>query len=683
MNWNMRNRWGIVLLLAFFGWACSPEKKIQKAFKEGKYERVIAFYKNKLKSDPDNGRANYFVAESYRQSNRLKEAAEYYAKAKTPGVDGDTLAFYRAQALKAIGNYQAALTEFTQLEASTSNVKLKRFALQNIKGINYITGLEEKKNYYKIKNLDALNTPFGEFSPVHLSGELYFSSNRGNGSIYEASGTPYTDIFKAETTGANVDVETVKPLPAVINDDIRNEACVTFSPDGKTMVFAKGNAKNRKSGGIDVDLYVSRFRNGAWGEPTLININTSFKDETSVEARKFSWDSTPCFSTDGRIIYFASNRKGGYGGTDLYSAQVDARGRFGRVKNMGPDINTPGDEMFPYMAENGKFYFSSDGHPGFGMLDLFVVNRVNGKTTVENLGKPMNSTADDFGMFLFKIDRGFFSSNREGGKGDDDIYTFINEDPNLKVVNYFLRGVVYTYKKDSTREAINDATISLLDASDEDMQDYTTDSDGKFQFRVYENEDYHLFGDAEGYIRKRQAFTMKGKSVDPSTLKDLVTNIYVDTVLYLDRESVNTVFQLKNIYFGFDSANINTLAGKELDKLVEILNDNPEILKIELSSHTDNIGTDAKNMDLSQRRANSSVAYLIKRGIAPNRLEAKGYGETKPVALNANADGSDNPAGRARNRRTEFRILELGTPGADKPKGEADDDDRFFKNNND
>ena len=226
------------------------------------------------------------------------------------------------------------------------------------------------------------------------------------------------------------------------------------------MVFARGNTGKRK-GGNDVDLFLSRFRNGAWTEPIPININTPN-----------SWESTPALSPDGRTLYFSSNRKGGYGGLDIYSALMDSRGRFGKVKNLGSDINTPGDDTFPYMADNSKLYFSSDGHPGFGMLDLFVVNRANGKTQIENLGQPVNSTGDDFGMFLFKPDRGFFTSNREGGKGDDDIYTFVNDDPNLKVVNYYLQGITYNQRKDSIREILADTKISLLDQGGDVMQEF-------------------------------------------------------------------------------------------------------------------------------------------------------------------------------------------------------------------
>jgi outer membrane protein OmpA-like peptidoglycan-associated protein len=446
------------------------------------------------------------------------------------------------------------------------------------------------------------------------------------------------------------------------------------------MVFAKGNSEKKKGGGADVDLYISRFRNNVWSEPIPININTQFKNESDPDAKNFSWDSSPAFSPDGRTLYFASNRKGGYGGTDLYSAQMDSRGRFTRVRNLGPEINTPGNELFPYVAEDAKLYFASDAHPGYGGLDMFVVKRANGKTQIENLGQPMNSSDDDFGIFLFKPDRGFFASNRNGGKGDDDIYTFINEDPNLKVINYYLQGIAYTEDKNQNRQILPNTKVSLLDGKGDIMQDYTTGNDGKFLFRVYENEDYNLVGETDGYLIKRQGYTMKGKSVDPNTLKDLITTITLDTVIVLDKIELNRIFVMENIYYNYNKWDIRADAAKELDKLVQLLVDNPEI-KIELGSHTDSVDTDDYNQRLSQRRAESAVAYIVQHGIAPDRLVAKGYGEAKPIARNTNPDGTDNPVGCQKNRRTEFKILEVTARVKPIEDEEVDEEDKYFRDN--
>jgi len=662
----MKVRGVVVLSILIIIQACSPEKKAMKSFRYGKYESVISYYKGVLRKEPANGPANYYVAESYRLSNRIKEAEPFYAKAGGRGVNSDSVKLFYAKSLQANSKYDEARAVLTSLESTTKDEKLKDRATKELYGLNYLDKLAEKPSYYKIKNLEAINTPFTEYNPVYSNNQLYFTSSRANAKIYEATGTPFTDIYRADTNGANVNVNTIAPLPDLINESNINEGCITFTPDGKTMIFAKGNTGKRK-GTNDVDLYISRYRNGQWMEAQPININLPD-----------AWESTPALSPDGRTLYFSSNRKGGYGGLDLYSAQMDSRGRFGKVKNLGEDINTAGDDTFPYVSENGKMYFSSDGHPGYGMLDIFVVNRVNGKTVVENLGQPVNSTADDFGLFLFKPDRGFFTSNREGGKGDDDIYTFINEDPNLKVVNYFLAGITYMMRKDSTREILPNTKVSLMDPDGDVMQDYVTGNDGKFLFRVYENEDYTLLGETDGFIIKRQPFTTIGKSVPLESLKELVTNITLDTIMVFDRKERNKIFVLENIYFGYDSADIRPASARELDKLVTLLNDNSD-LKIEMGSHTDSVASEAYNIQLSQRRAESTVNYLIKKGIDPTRLVAKGYGESKPIARNTNPDGSDNPEGRQRNRRTEFKILEIGQLIR---KEEEDDEDKYFRSEN-
>ena len=642
----------------------------------GKYQNSIDLYKKVTGKNQSGGKANYFIAESYRLSNRPKEAEAFYAKAGGKGIDSDSVQFYYAQSLKANSKYGEARQQLDELIKKSENTPLKDRAKAEMDGLAYLEKLNETESYYRVKNLDLINTPSSEYSPVFLNNELYFTSSRGNDKIYEATGTPFTDIYKVASRGAIVDIATVAALPAGINTSSINDGCITFSPDGKTMVFAKGNTAKRKST-EDVDLYISRFRNGVWSEPVMININDPG-----------SWDSTPAFSPDGRTLYFSSNRKSrgrnqvSYGGTDIYSAQMDTRGRFSRVRNLGPEINTAGNELFPYVAEDAKLYFASDGHPGYGGLDLFVIKRAEGKTVIQNLAQPMNSSGDDFGIFLFRPDRGFFTSNREGGKGDDDIYTFVNEDPNLKVINYYLQGITYTQDKDGKLQILPNTRVNLLDGKGDIMQDYVTGDDGKFLFRVYENEDYTMVGETDGYLVKRQAYTTKGRGVDPSTLKDLITNITLDTVIVLDKIEINKTFVLDNIYYNFNRAEIREDAAKELDKLVQLLIDNPEI-KIELGSHTDSVDTDAFNLDLSRRRAESAVRYIVQNGIAPDRIVAKGYGESNPIARNTNPDGTDNPDGRQKNRRTEFKILEVGViPKSLDNEEPIDDEDKYFNEGN-
>lgn len=657
----------IVFVAGLLIFGCSVEKKALKSFNRGEYQNTINLLKGSKAGN--SGRANFLIAESYRLSNRLKEAEEYYKKADGKGFDKDSVQFYHSLALKANGKYEEAKKELEALQARTANERLKDRAAAELNGISYINNLRQKPSFYKVKNLDLLNTPASEYSPAYLNNELYYTSSRGNGRIYDATGTPFTNIYKVASRGANVDMATVAPLPSSINTENVNNGTVAFSPDGKMMIYGKGNT-GRKKGSADVDLFMARYRNGQWGDSQIIT--------GSVNTPK-SWDSTPAFSPDGRTVYFASNREGGYGGTDIYAAQIDSRGRFSRIRNLGPEINTAGNEMFPYVAEDAKFYFASDAHPGFGGLDLFVVKRVNGKTTIENLGEPVNSNGDDFGIFLVLPDRGFLVSNREGGKGDDDVYTFVNEDPNLRVVNYYLAGVTYTPDKTGKLQILPSTKVSLIDANSNVMQDYMTGTDGKFLFRVYENEDYNLIGEQDGYLVKRQTYTTNGKSVDPKTLTELITNITLDTIVVLEKIEINKIFRLENIYFEFDSTRIQQSAAVELDKLVQLLVDNPEI-KIEMGSHTDSVGTNSYNYELSKGRAESTVRYLIQHGISADRLTARGYGEEKPIARNTNPDGTDNKPGRDMNRRTEFKILEVSERVRPLEEDAPEfDEDKYFK----
>ncbi|HYC86727.1 MAG TPA: hypothetical protein VEB86_15950, partial [Chryseosolibacter sp.] len=269
----MKNLYALLIACGLLLAGCSAEKKATKAFRLGKYQTAIELFKKQL-DDPKGGaaRANYFIAESYRLSNRIKESEPYYEKAGGRGVNKDSVNFYYAKALKANGKYDQARTELEEIVTTSSDERMKDRAQAEINGLAYLEKLNEKANYYKVKNLELINTSFSEYSPVYLNNELYFTSSRGNGKIYEASGTPFTDLYKVTSRGANVEVNTVAPLPAGINTENINDGCITFSPDGKIMVFAKGNSGRRK-GTLDVDLYISRFRNGAWSEPLPININ--------------------------------------------------------------------------------------------------------------------------------------------------------------------------------------------------------------------------------------------------------------------------------------------------------------------------------------------------------------------------------------------------------------------------
>ncbi len=651
----------------------SAIKKGTKKINRGEYNEAIAYFQKALDDPEYKGESSFRIAEAYRLSNRLDEATPYYKDAINNRYNDPNALFYYAFSLKTAGEYAEAERQLKRfLEVAEDPFYISR-AEQELDNLSYLIVLSERKNYYRVKNLAAINTRHDEYSPVYNNGEMYFTSNRESGKIYKATGTSFTDIYKVKTSGARVDTTTLQRLGDEINFHNVNEGTLAFSPDGKTMVFARGNSGKRR-GTQDVDLYISRFRNRKWSEPRLISINNPK-----------TWDSTPAFSTDGRTLYFSSNREGGEGGIDLYSSRIDRRGRYSKPKNMGPEINTPGDEMFPYVADDASLYFSSSGQPGFGGLDIFVAKRKSGRIIIENLGKPMNSSYDDFAFFLYKPDRGFFASNRLESIGGDDIFTFLNNDPNLKTVNYYLAGKTQTHDENENEVILANVKVQLLDFNGEVLDEVVTDQDGKFNFRVYEQERYTLFGekqgsDAENYFVTRLEFTTVGKSVPQEELNQLVTNITFDTTLVLNRIIIDKAIVLENIYYDFARWNITAEAAVELDKLVDIMYDNPDIV-IELSSHTDSVDTESYNLRLSQRRAESAVSYIVNAGVERNRITAKGYGESRPVARNTNRDGTDNPEGRAKNRRTEFKVVRRDkTKLQNNPDNVAEfDEDKFFK----
>ncbi|MDA0194741.1 MAG: OmpA family protein [Bacteroidetes bacterium] len=643
----------IITILSTLVIACSATKKLDKSFAKGDFEDVIL--KANSVEDP---LANFRIAESYRLSNRIREAAPFYLASIEGGIDEEAAHYYYGYSLKENGRYAEASEVLENYLITAEDNRLKKLAEREIKKIEKIDEIKAKESYYRVKNLEDINTKEAEYSPVYNNGLLYFVSNRDGGKVFKGTGTPFTDIYTVATIGAKVDLGTLKLLDPMFNDPIVNEGSVTFSPDGKMMIFAKGNnGKNR--GTNDVNLYWARFRNNRWTEPEALNINDTD-----------SWNSTPAMSSDGRTLYFASNREGGYGGVDLYQAKLSSRGRWVDVKNMGEAINTPGNEMFPYAAEDGKLYFSSDGHPGLGGLDLFVASREQGGIVVETLGAPVNSRNDDFGLFLFDPSKGFFTSNREGGEGDDDIYTFVNNDPNLKVVNYYLTGTTVTNDEDESEVILPNTLVKIYGAGGEIVDEAVTAADGRFKFRVYSEEQYNLLAEKADYFVSRDKFSTVGKSLDKSSLTELITNVTFETKLHLDRIVVEKAIVLENIYYDLNEWNIRSDAAVELDKLVTLLNDNVEI-SIELGSHTDSRSSDEYNLDLSQKRAQSAVDYIVSKGIERSRMEAKGYGEGTPVMLKRNSqeitltedvilavqDEEQRERLHQMNRRTEFKVL--------------------------
>ncbi|GAB4001920.1 OmpA family protein [Spirosoma daeguense] len=658
----------VALSLAFGLGGCNSAmqayKKGVRHFDAGEYNLALTQFQKAAKGSLDPARLNYYTAESYRLSNRFGEAVPFYQKAIEANTTEPDARLNYAYALKSQGNYAAALGQLQQYVANAPKTTAKTLldkAKREVETLKAIDIISKNQSLITLKNMSNLNSTGSEFAPVIRGEELVFTASRKD-QQYKNNGLPMLGLYKTKLN-QNPDETGTSPAPEpfstnVFQGDV-NEGTPAFTKDGKTMVFARGNNGKRK-GGLDVDLYISRLGDGnVWSQPLRLPISDST-----------AWDGSPAFSGDGKTLYFASNRAGGAGGIDLYRTSIDASGRFSRPVNMGRDINTPGDEMFPHVGANAKLYFASDGHPGLGKLDVFVATRSGGVTRVENMGQPINSPADDFGLIYTEPTKGFLASNRSGGKGDDDIYYFQEgitpetptvaqnppNDPNSnspKTVRYFIAGTVSA--NETPVAPLDSAQVRILDdATSQPIAEVVTDKPGIFgKYPLEEGKDYTILVQRKGYLTRRESFTMQGKSIPQIFLTKLQTDTTFNVPILLDKATLNKTFVLENIYYDLDKYNIRPDAAIELDKLVAILQDNPT-LKIELGSHTDTRASDNYNQKLSQNRAKSAVEYIVSKGIAADRMTFKGYGETVLIIKNAKTEEEHQ-----RNRRTEFKILEL------------------------
>jgi len=631
-----------LILLALAGCKSLVEKG-DNQFLSGQYQYAISTFGQILQSDSSNIKANQVVAESYRLSNRIEKAEPYYRQVVEQEPSFNTY-FFLGQSLKAQQKNAEAKDAFEKAKTYTSDESLLARTQREIESINLAQGIADYWPNHVLANFKELNTLGADYAPVLSEDFLYFTSGRQASGIYAATGTPYHKLFRTRADGLKVDVSGVQALPEFKNEEGLNQAAIAISPDGNTIIYARGNSTSSKDL-PDVALFASYFRGAGFTQPIWMPVN---EDE-------FWWNSTPAFSPDGAELYFASNRPGGFGGIDLYKATKLANGDFGNAVNLGPTINTPGNEMFPRPTRDGRFFFASDGHPGYGKLDIFVAEKnETGAQVIRNLGQNFNSKDDDFGIFFTEYPKaGFISSNREGGVGDDDIYFFEDKTPKPKIVNVLLNVFTKETKADGNPAVLTQARVVLYGADSKQQGGDFSNAQGRVRFTMATDQDYTIIASKSGYFSKSIPYTTKGKTPDPKTLIQDVTNVTLDTTIFLDQLILEKAIVLDNIYYDLDKAEIRTDAAVELDKLVKILKDNPAI-RIELSSHTDSRSSDAYNLDLSQRRAQSAVDYMVSKGVAAERLVAKGYGETQLIIKDAKTEEEHQT-----NRRTEFKVIEI------------------------
>ncbi|MBO2008540.1 OmpA family protein [Hymenobacter negativus] len=620
--------------------------KGDKQFARGQYELAIPLYQADVASGKNAAISNFRIGEAYRLSNRVEMAEPFYKAALDGGVKNADAGFRYAEALKANGKYDEAAAQFATYATSGGNRALAARAEAEAKNATASKDVAGMKNKYDVMPVDALNSAASDFGGAMIpGGDFVFTSGR-EGKKYLGNGENFNHLYAIKFDDATAMTGgTARKLEGPFNSETKHEASATYTPDGKTMVFARSNSgkKNdyKPEGGdkttlLSVDLWISYNKGGTWSEPVLANINDRTADDFS-----------PVFAPDGTTLYFSSARKGGQGGNDLYKATLGPNGRFSPAENLGESINTAGNENFPGVAPDGTLYFASDGRPGLGKLDLFMVK--GGKPV--NLGADVNSPADDFAPVPMANDMGLFSSNRAGGKGSDDVYMFKKKP--LKLVTFYADGTVLERDdKAGTTTPAAGATVTVSGPNGA-PQTVTTDASGKFNLKLDSVSNYSFRAERAGDFAARTTLSTSGRKPSQDQLPNLTNDVQLPVTLTLNKIILARAIEIKDILYDYNKYDIRPDAAIRLDTLVQTLVDNPKI-SVELSSHTDSRGKDAYNLKLSQQRAQAAVDYIVSKGIAKTRITAKGYGETRPLVANAKTEEEFQ-----RNRRTEFKVTKV------------------------
>lgn len=573
----------------------------------------------------DKGKADGYVykqlADSYYNMFNTKEASKWYAKAIETEQDVETYHRY-AQMLKAEGDYAGANKQMQHFATLAPN---DQRAVSFKQDPDYLPKLRNQQKLYDQKPL-AINSDKSEFGAVLTNDNiLYFASSRNAArKSYGWTNEPFLDLYSAV---ANADGTFAEPTAVTSINSQFHDGPATITTDGQTMYFAsesfkekefKKDKKNRLKQG-QVYLFKATKNGEAWSNITELPING--KDFSS---------SNPSISSDGKTLYFSSNRPGSLGGNDIWKVDISSDGTIGTPENLGNKVNTPGNESFPFIANDGKLYFASDGWSGFGGLDVFMIDLAKG-TPLKNLGAPVNTAKDDF-AFSFNATKkiGFFSSNRDG---NDNIYQAIP-----------VCGVeIQTIVTDATNgNLLANAKVTILDDRNNVIETKTAGTNGEVIYGVDCNKAFTIQVTKEGYESKTfpaNAFTAETVKID-AALQPIETIITPESVT------------LNEITFEFDKSNITREGAFELDKLVQVLSSNKEMV-ILVKAHTDNRGSDTYNLQLSDRRAKSTVQYIISKGIDRSRISGKGVGESEPKINCQDCTEEQHAA----NRRSEFLIV--------------------------
>lgn len=596
-----------ILGLGVFMFSCKPVKlsDADRHFKNGEYFEAASMYRKLYRKTPTKnrelrGRIAYRQAESFRLINNVALANAAYVNAIRYNPTDSLIRLQYARTLHKDGKYKQAIEQYKLfLKTMPDN----QFALNGLKGAEMAEEMKKNPTKYIVKRMDIFNSPRGEFSPMLLPPDydlLYITTNRDNvlGDTKSAiTGMKNNDIFVARK---DENGKWMKPESAGPVNTEADEGTPSFSASGNNMYYTF--SKQETDWSTNAVIYKSQRADGSFNKGEKFAVLT---DTMSMYAH-------PAISPAGDFLYFVSDMPGGYGGKDIWRA-----GMFGDevsfVENLGPDINTAGDEMFPCVRNDSTLYFSSDGQPGMGGLDIFkaTLNKKTKKWSIENMGSLINSQGDDFGItFEGEKEAGFFSSNRGDGRGLDHIYSF--EYPIVRVA-------VEGYVVDKDDDFVPNPTIRVV-GNDGTNEKFGGKPNGTYRLDVRRGVNYVFLASAEGYLNTKMSL----RTVE--TEKDSI--YYVDFVMY----AINKPAVLENIFYDFDKAALREESKKELDDLIELLEINPNVT-IELSAHTDRKGTQEYNQRLSQRRAQSVVDYLIAHRISKDRLTVAGYGKLQPKVV--------------------------------------------------
>ena len=580
--------------------------KADKAFNLEQYVKAAELYKKayqKTKIRAIKAEIIFKQAECYRMSGNVKRAESYYKraiKAKYP----DVIVYLRyADVLRMqddLAEAKIQYTKYIQLNPNDVNGEM------GLKSCEFAVKWKDLPTRYKVELMPLVNSRNSDYSPAFGNGEyteMYFTSSREGGltdKIDERTGETFSDVYFTK-----INKKGKWSAPVVLSEPINtegNEGSVALNKRGTVMYLTQCKVEKKKA--LGCGIYVSKRKGKLWGTPQLLQIKVD--SNTTI--------GHPALSEDETILIFSSDFSGGYGGKDLWISVKGKRNTWSDPVNLGPMVNTPGDEMFPFFHTDGTIYFSSNGHVSMGGLDIYKTSQdENGAYTLPvNLKSPVNSSADDFGMIIEKDgERGYLTSNREGGKGGDDIYQF--ELPQLQLA---LKGVV----TDSKTGGIMTGVKVQLIGNDGTSKNVKTDNTGVYEFILKPLTSYEVVINTEGYLNK---------SVNETTFGIENNKVFI---IDISLDPVKKEVILPRIEYDFNKFDLRPQSILDLDLLAETLKDNLNVV-VELKSHTDYIGSDAQNDKLSQQRADVCVSYLISQGIDAGQLVAKGIGENEPFVI--------------------------------------------------